>query len=68
MTVSFEYKDKIIANADLAQMPSYEEIVKIWGKEYKVFDFRHELEIKQKQSGKKVVMEKNICELIDVDD
>ena len=65
MTVSFEYNDKIIANAELSVVPAYAEVISIWDKDYEVFDIRHEVEIKQKQSGKKSVTEKIICELID---
>ena len=53
MTVSFEYCDVIIASAELSLLPRYEDIIKIWGKEYKVEDYRQEVEIKQKLSGKK---------------
>lgn len=66
MTVSFEYNDKIIANAELSVVPAYAEVIRIWDKDYEVFDFRHEVEIKQKPSGKKAVTEKIICELIDI--
>lgn len=66
MTVSFEYNDKIIANADLSKIPLEDESVTIWGKEYSVCMVRHEVEIKQKSSGKKSVTEKIICELIDL--
>ena len=65
MTVSFEYNDKIIANADLSKVPLEDESVTIWGKEYSVYIVRHEVEIKQKSSGKKAVIEKIICELTD---
>ena len=68
MTVSFEYNDKIIANADLSKVPLEDESVIIWGKEYSVYIVRHEVEIKQKPSGKKVVIEKIICELTDYED
>ena len=66
MTVSFEYNDKIIANAELSIVPAYAEVIRIWDKDYEVFDIRHEVEIKQKTSGKKAVIEKIICELIDL--
>lgn len=66
MTVSFEYNDKIIANAELSKIPLEDESVTIWGKEYSVYMVRHEVEIKQKPSGKKSVTEKIICELIDL--
>lgn len=68
MTVSFEYCDKIIANAELSKVPLEDESVTIWGKEYSVSIVRHEVEIKQKPSGKKAVIEKIICELIDYED
>lgn len=63
MTVSFEYRDVIIASAELSLLPRYEDIIKIWGKEYKAEDYRHEVEIKQKLSGKKVVIERIIVML-----
>ena len=65
MFVSFEYNDKIIANADLSKIPLEDETVTIWDKEYSVYIVRHEVEIKQKPSGKKAVIEKIICELTD---
>ena len=68
MTVSFEYNDKIIANADLSLIPQYQDTIKIWGKEYEVGDFRQEVEIKQKPSGKKAVIEKIIVTLNDCED
>lgn len=66
MTVSFEYNDKIIANAELSKIPLEDESVTIWGKEYSVCMVRHEVEIKQKPSGKKSVTEKIICEITDL--
>lgn len=66
MTVSFEYNYKMIANAELSKIPLEDESVTIWGKEYSVYMVRHEVEIKQKPSGKKAVIEKIICELIDL--
>lgn len=63
MLVSFEYCNKIIANAELSVVPSYEEEVTIFGVVYEVLDFRHEVEIKHKPSGKKSVVEKIICTL-----
>ena len=68
MTVSFEYNDKIIANAELSLIPQCQDTIKIWGKEYEVGDFRQEVEIKQKPSGKKVVIEKIIVPLNDCGD
>ena len=68
MTVSFEYNDKIIASADLSLIPQYQDTIKIWGKEYEVGDFRQEVEIKQKPSGKKTVIEKIIVTLDDCED
>lgn len=68
MTVSFEYNDKIIASADLSLIPQYQDTIKIWGKEYEVGDFRQEVEIKQKPSGKKSVIEKIIVTLGDCGD
>lgn len=68
MLVSFEYCDKIIANAELSKVPLEDESVTIWGKEYSVSMIRHEVEIKQKPSGKKAVIEKIICELIDLEE
>jgi hypothetical protein len=65
MLVSFEYCDKIIANAELSLIPQYQDTIKIWGKEYEVGDYRQEVEIKQKPSGKKVVIEKIIVMLND---
>ena len=66
MTVSFEYNDKVIATADLALIPYEDEIVTIWGKEYIAGPVYHYVEIKQKASGKKAVIEKIICELHEV--
>lgn len=68
MTISFEYNDKIIASADLSLIPQYQDTIKIWGKEYEVGDFRQEVEIKQKPSGKKAVIEKIIVTLDDCGD
>lgn len=68
MTISFEYNDKIIANADLSIVPSVTERVMIWGKDYYVIHKRHEVEIKQKTSGKKSVTEKIICQVMELDD
>ena len=68
MLVSFEYCDKIIANAELSIVPAYAEVIRIWGKDYEVFDIRHEVEIKQKPSGKKSVAEKIIVEIIDLEE
>lgn len=68
MTVSFEYNDKIIANAELSIIPFPGDTIKIWGKEYEVGDYRQEVEIKQKISGKKVVIEKIIVTLNDCGD
>ena len=68
MTVSFEYNNKIIANADLALIPREDESVKIWGKEYDVGLVYHDVEIKQKVSGKKAVIERIVCELREVDE
>ena len=68
MTVSFEYCDKIIANAELSLIPNYGDTIKIWGKEYEVGDFRQEVEIKQKPSEKKAVIEKIIVTLNDCGD
>lgn len=68
MTVSFEYCNKIIANAELSLIPQNQDTIKIWGKEYEVGDFRQEVEIKQKPSGKKVVIEKIIVTLNDCED
>jgi len=68
MTVSFEYCDKIIANAELSVVPHYDDVVTIWGKNYDVFDIRHEVEIRQKPSGKKSVIEKIIVTLNDCGD
>lgn len=68
MTVSFEYCNKIIANAELSLIPNYQDTIKIWGKEYEVGDFRQEVEIKQKPSGKKSVIEKIIVTLNDCGD
>lgn len=68
MTVSFEYNDKIIANAELSLIPQYQNTIKIWGKEYEVGDYRQEVEIKKKPSGKKVVIEKIIVTLDDCGD
>lgn len=68
MTVSFEYKNKIIANAELALIPHEDESVTIWGKEYTVGLVYHNVEIKQKASGKKAVIEKIICELREADE
>ena len=65
MTVSFEYCNKIIANAELSIIPYSGDTIKIWGKEYEVGDYRQEVEIKQKPSGKKVVIEKIIVTLND---
>jgi hypothetical protein len=65
MTVSFEYCNKIIATAELSLVPNYGDTIKIWGKEYEVGDYRQEVEIKQKPSGKKVVIEKIIVMLND---
>jgi hypothetical protein len=61
MLVSFEHCKKIIANANLSFIPNYGEEVTIFGVVYEVIDCRHEVEIKIKQSGKKCVVEKNIC-------
>jgi hypothetical protein len=66
MLVSFEYNDNIIANADLSLIPQYQNTIKIWGKEYEVGDYRQEVEIKQKPSGKKSVIEKIIVTLNEV--
>lgn len=63
MLVSFEYCNKIIANAELSLIPQYQDTIKIWGKEYEVGGFRQEVEIKQKSSGKKAVIEKIIVTL-----
>ena len=63
MLVSFEYDGKIIANAELSKIPDRCECVTIWGKTYHVNNVKHEVEIKQKSTGKKVVVEKNICTL-----
>lgn len=63
MLVSFEYCNKIIASAELSLIPQYQDTIKIWGKEYEVGDFRQEVEIKQKPSGKKAVIEKIIVTL-----
>lgn len=63
MTVSFEYNDKIIASAELSLIPNYGDTITIWGKEYEVGDYRQEVEIKQKPSGKKSVIEKIIVTL-----
>lgn len=68
MFVSFEYNNKIIANAELSLIPQYQNIIKIWGKEYEVGDYRQEVEIKQKSSGKKLVIEKIIVTLNDCGD
>lgn len=68
MTVSFEYNDKIIANAELSLIPNYGDTITIWGKEYEVGDYRQEVEIKQKPSGKKAVIEKIIVTLDDCGD
>ena len=68
MLVSFEYCDKIIANAELSLIPQYQDTIKIWGKEYEVGDFRQEVEIKQKPSGKESVIEKIIVTLNDCGD
>lgn len=68
MTVSFEYNDKIIANAELSIVPAYAEVIRIWNKDYEVFDVRHEVEIKQKPSGKKSVVEKIIVEIIELEE
>ena len=68
MLVSFEYCNKIIANAELSLIPQYQDSIKIWGKEYEVGDFRQEVEIKQKPSGKKTVIEKIIVTLNDCGD
>ena len=69
MLVSFEYCNKIIANAELSLIPQYQQdTIKIWGKEYEVGDFRLEVEIKQKSSGKKAVIEKIIVTLNDCGD
>ena len=68
MTVSFEYNDKIIANAELSMIPYSGDTIMIWGKEYEVGDYRQEVEIKQKPSGKKSVIEKIIVTLNDCGD
>ena len=68
MTISFEYCDKIIANAELSLIPCWGDTIKIWGKEYEVGDYRQEVEIKQKPSGKKAVIEKIIVTLNDCGD
>ena len=68
MTVSFEHCNKIIANAELSIVPSYEEEVIIFGVVYEVLDSRHEVEIKQKPSGKKSVVEKIICTITAIRD
>lgn len=68
MTVGFECNDKIIANADLSIVPSVTERVVIWGKNYYVIHIKHEVEIKQKASGKKSVTEKIICQVMALDD
>lgn len=68
MLVSFEYCNKIIANAELSLIPNYRDTIKIWGKEYEVGDYRQEVEIKQKPSGKKAVIEKIIVTLNDCGD
>ena len=68
MTVSFEYNDKIIANAELSMIPYCGDTIKIWGKEYETGDYRQEVEIKQKPSGKKSVIEKIIVTLNDCGD
>ena len=68
MRVCFEYCNKIIANAELSLIPHYQDTIKIWGKEYEVGDFRQEVEIKQKPSGKKSVIEKIIVTLYDCGD
>lgn len=68
MTVSFEYCDKIIAIAALSMIPFSGDTIKIWDKEYEVGDFRQEVEIKQKPSGKKSVIEKIIVTLNDCGD
>ena len=68
MLVSFEYCNKIIANAELSLIPQYQDTIKIWDKEYEVGDFRQEVEIKQKPSGKKAVIEKIIVTLNDCGD
>jgi len=61
MLVSFEYKGKIIANAELSLPVHYDETITIFGKMYTSIDYRHEVEIKMKPSGKKSVVEKIIC-------
>ena len=68
MTVSFEYCNKIIANAELSMIPYCGDTIKIWGKEYECGDYRQEVEIKQKPSGKKAVIEKIIVTLNDCGD
>lgn len=68
MTVSFEYCYKIIANAELSLIPNYGDTITVWGKEYEVGDYRQEVEIKQKLSGKKAVIEKIIVTLNDCGD
>lgn len=68
MFVSFEYNDNIIANAELSVVPAYAEVIRIWNKDYEVFDIQHEVEIKQKPSGKKAVIEKIIVTLNDCGD
>ena len=65
MTVSFEYNNKIIANATLSMIPFSGDTIKIWDKEYEVGDYRQEVEIKMKPSGKKAVIEKIIVILND---
>ena len=68
MIVSFEYNNKIIANADLALIPREDESVKIWGKEYTVRFVYHDVEIKQKASGKKAVIEHIFCRVREVNE
>ena len=68
MTVSFEHCNKIIANAELSIVACYEEQVTIFGVDYEVLDYRHEVEIKIRPSGKKCVVEKIICIVLAISD
>lgn len=61
MIVSFEHCGEIIASANLSLIPNDYEEITIFGVVYEVVDFRHEVEIKRKSSGKKSIVEKNIC-------
>ncbi len=66
MKVIFRDNGEELVRAEVIELPKVNDVVKIFGKQYKVKEIKHDLDISLKESGKKKVVETFILDLLQI--